>query len=320
MRYVDALNKTKKLISIEVQPPKLGENINQLYSFLNDITDLGIKFIDITYHPEQVIGYYKQQGKKFPKTTRKKPGTAGVAGAIMGRYGNKGVQPVPHVICTGFDKYSTEEYLVELAYLSVENVVALRGDNPKDKEGNSLPFPNIPGGNKHANELIEQIINLREGFYVGAEKGVPVNFCIGAACYPEKHSSTKSWKQELHWTREKVNAGADYLITQMFFDNNPYYDFIEKLKVDVPIIPGLKPLTTYNQLTVLPKIFNCEIPKKLVDLVEKHKEDKASIEKIGIDWCLEQCLDLRKNKAPSIHLYETNIKESSVKKVITLLS
>ncbi len=319
MKFTSALKKSKRVVSVEIQPPKLGENVRQLYKFLDELVELDVRFINITYHPEQIVGYYKKKGKNFPISRRKKPGTTGVAGAIVGRYGEKNVEPVPHVICTGFDRYNTEEYLVELAYLSVENIVALRGDNPKDEHGNHLPFPDVPGGNKHANELIEQIINLREGFYVGAEKGFPINFCIGAACYPEMHPNSPSLKQELYWTREKVNAGADYLITQMFFDNEKYYGFVEKAKIDVPIIPGLKPITTYNQLTVLPKIFACKIPKKLIDSIEKVKDKNDEIAKIGIDWCVEQALDLRKNGAPSLHFYETNTVNSSVKKVIQYL-
>lgn len=298
MKVVDLL-RTKKTISVEIEPPVIGESLQKLENFLDQFAER-VDFIDITYHSERVIRTLKRNGKIVQITQKKKPGTAGVAVAIKKRYSH--VAPVPHVICTGFNAYETEEFLVELDYLGIENIVALKGDNPKDLKEKKLPFPRTPYGHLHANRLIEQIANLRKGIYVGAESGIPVNFCIGAACYPEKHTKTQSWKDELKWLKAKVDAGADYLVTQMFFDNEKYLNFVRLAReegIAVPILPGIKILSSVNQLTVLPEYFGCSIPPGLRNEVEAHP---SAVKEIGLEWCVSQCRELRQY-AQGLHFY-----------------
>lgn len=311
MKVVEKLKK-KKTISIEIEPPALGESIKSLEEFIEPIINK-IDFVDITYHPEQIVHIAHYCGRKYPVSQRRKPGTAGVAAALKNKYG---IEPVPHVICTGFNKFETEEFLVELNYLGIENILVLRGDYPKDANGSKLSFPKIPYGNCHANELILQISALRKGIYVGADQGVSLNFCIGAACYPEKHTKTKSWKDELFWLKTKVDAGAEYLATQMFFDNKKYIEFVQRAReagITVPIIPGIKPLATYKHLYTLPEFFGCTIPKELKKEVEDHKESPAAIRQIGIEWCVQQSKQLL-NECAGLHFYAA--KKSPIKEVL----
>ncbi len=306
MKVADRIKQNQgKLVSVEIEPPNLGRSVRDVFEVLDPLVDLGIQYVDITYHPEQVIGYLEENGEKFPVSQRRKPGTAGVAGAILGRYGGS-VQTVPHVICTGFTKQSTEEYLVELAYLGIKNVMALRGDSQKGPDGEKLEFRRTPGGHEHSNQLIKQIVDLRRGVYVGASEGEPLDFCIGAACYPEGYSRYQPQEEDLMWTREKVVAGADYLVTQIFFDTDVYKRFVERARqvgIEVPIVPGLKPISTYRHLQILPEIFGCSIPRLLAEQVERYKENKDDLRKVGVDWCVRQCEDLKGFGAPSLHFY-----------------
>lgn len=306
MKVIDALKqRTENLISVEIEPPAVGCSIQEVFGILDPLIEGGIAYVDITYHPEEIVGHTEVNGTAFPVARRKKPGTVGVAGAILGRYGIKGIAPVPHVICTGFTKYMTEEYLIELGFLGIQNVMALRGDPVGGASMHHDFFP-APGGHAHANELVTQIADLKKGFYVGAKSGEPIDFCVGAGCYPEGHAESKSLDDEITWLKAKVNAGVDYLTTQMFFDNEAYYHFVnrcERAGITLPIVPGLKPLTTANQIVVLPEIFSCSIPHALAARVHKYRESPEDIRSVGVEWCLEQCTDLRKNGAPSLHFY-----------------
>ncbi|MBI4016609.1 MAG: methylenetetrahydrofolate reductase [Candidatus Aenigmarchaeota archaeon] len=309
MKVIEKL-KQKKTISLEIEPPALGESIKSLEEFIEPIINK-IDFVDITYHPEQIMHIVNYGGRKYPVSQRKKPGTAGVAAAIKNKYG---VEPVPHVICTGFNAFETEEFLVELNYLDIENVLALRGDYPKDANGSKMPFPRIPHGNRHANELILQITALKKGIYFGADQGTPLNFCIGAACYPEKHTKNKTWKDELFWLKTKVDAGAEYLVTQMFFENKKYIEFVQHAKeagINVPIIPGIKPLVAYKQLYSLPENFGCAIPQVLRKEVAEHP---TAAKEIGIEWCANQCRELLKYGVPGLHFYAA--RKSPIKQVL----
>ena len=306
MKVIEALHTRKQPISVEIEPPSLGQGIAEVFEMLDPLVASGITHIDITYHAEQIVSYVTYHGMAFPIAQRKKPGTAGVAGAIRERYKTLGIEPVPHVICTGFTPHTTEEYLVELAFLGIHNVVALRGDAPKGPDGTLLPFTPAPGGHAHADGLIRQIAQLRHGHYVGAHDGEPIDFCVGAACYPEGYTPAVVWEDELHWLTAKVEAGAEYLITQMFFDNDAYWRFVDRVRhagIEVPIVPGLKPLTIARHLTVLPTIFGCAMPSALRDQVERYKDSKGDVKKVGIQWCLDQCEALRAGGAPSLHFY-----------------
>jgi len=320
MKVIDTLGE-EQIISVEIEPPTLGSSIEGVFRFLDPLVDLGIRYIDITYHPEQIIGWQNYNGERIPISQRKKPGTLGVAGAIKWRYSNQGVEPVPHAICTGFKQNETEEYLVELAYLDIENLVALRGDSPKGPDGASLSLEDNPLGHSHANELIEQINRLRKGIYVGAKEGEHLSFCIGAASYPEFHPDSESLEDEVHWARVKVDAGADYLVTQMFFDNTKYWEFVARAReagITVPIIPGIKPLTIYRHLEILPNIFGCSIPKQLRDEVERHKNNPDYIRQAGIEACIQQCLELRELGAPSLHFYAA--RKTPIEQIIDKIS
>ena len=317
MKVIDILKKNSgKQFSIEVEPPVLGANIDDLYKFLDPLVNRGIKYVNITYHAEEIVDYVKQNNFQFPISRRKKPGTVGVAVGIRERYAKK-IEPVPHVICTGFTRYDTEEYLVDLGYMQIENVMVLRGDGPKDSQGKRLPFKPTPGGHSHANQLIEQIVDLRKGKYVGAEKGHPLNFCIGAACYLEGHPESRqkfrtvggAIENELYWSKVKVEAGAEYLVTQMFFDNCFYKKFVEKareLGIQVPIVPGIKPLYISRHVETLPSLFGCSIPEELKKKMIECGDDKKAVREVGMGWCVEQCKDLFDYGVPGIHFFATS--------------
>jgi len=309
LRVVDLLRKGNgRQISVEIEPPTLGKSIDSVFKVLDPLAEAGIRYVNITYHAEHLIGYVEDNNRRFPVSQRRRPGTVGVAGAIQARYASKKIEAVPHVICTGFTKYDVEEYLIDLRFLGIENVMALRGDAPKGPDEEKLPFTRMPGGYAHANELIEQIVKLRKGEYVGAKEGDPINFCIGAASYPEGHPESKSPQEELRWLKAKVNAGAEYLVTQMFFDNDAYKQFVEgtrRLGIEIPIVPGIKPLTSRRHLESLPSTFHCSIPEKLRTEVLKHGDDEKMVRNIGVGWCVEQCRDLIDHGAPGIHLYAT---------------
>ena len=313
MRVIEKLQQGQTL-SVEIEPPELGKNIRDLEKMLDPLVDLGISFIDITYHREKIVEFVTLNGCAIPVVQRKKPGTAGVAGFIKARYGAKGVEPVPHVICLGFDPHQTEEFLVELSYLGVENVLALRGD--KSEEGLQLS----PLSPQHASELVQQTVRLRNGIYVGAKEGCPIHFCVGAACYPEKHKESPDWEHELKWLKAKVDAGVDYLVTQLFFDPVVYKTFVDKARaagITVPIIPGIFPLSSYTQIHKLPKMFDCTIPDDLRKIVEVNKDDAKAIKHLGIEWCTYQCQELKKYGAPGLHFYA--MRNSPVKEVVKKL-
>jgi methylenetetrahydrofolate reductase (NADPH) len=306
MRVIDALRGDGRSTSVEIEPPAIGGGIAEVFAMLDPLVELGIRYVDITYHAEQIVGYIEHNGTAFPVSQRKKPGTVGIAGAIRERYRARGVEPVPHVICTGFTQYATEEYLVELAFLGIENVLALRGDAPRGPDGAPLPFTPAPGGHAYAQGLIRQIANLKQGLYVGAREGQPIDFCIGAACYPEGYTPSIAWEDELRWLKAKVEAGAEYLVTQMFFDNDAYWRFVRRVRqagIEVPIVPGIKPLSTYRHLTALPAIFGCAIPPALRQRVERYRNSPDDIRKVGVQWCLEQCAALRAAGTPGLHFY-----------------
>jgi methylenetetrahydrofolate reductase (NADPH) len=279
-------------VSVEIEPPLMGTGIESVFKILDPLVELGISYVDITYHPEQIIRY---DGDGTPVFQRKRPGTLDVSVAIKEKYEKKCVEPVPHIICSGFTRESTEEILTELSYMGIRNMMALRGDPRKGPDGRFLPFAAESGGHSHANELIEQIASF---------KG---DNCIGATFYPEGHKESESAEKDIYWSKVKVDAGASFLVTQMFFDNAAYWRSVELAKkkygIKVPIIPGVMPISLLNQLELLPNFFGCSIPKDLRDRIERHRDDREAIRRIGIDWCVEQCLSLRENGAPSLHLF-----------------
>ena len=303
MKVIDIINKNHgKVISVEIEPPLLGKSINDVWKTLDPLVELGISYINITYHPKDII----KNEKGDLVYQRKRPGTERITKEIIKKYRTKGIEPVPHIICTEFTRYSAQETLIKFNNdLGIENVMLLRGDPPK-LNGKFTEFKAEENGHSYAKDLIKQIADLREGIYTGTKNKTKIDFCIGAACYPEGYYKLQAPDENIDWTKAKIDAGADYLVTQLFFDNTTYLGFVEEAenaKIKVPIIPGIFPISLYGHLEKLPEVFGCSIPEKLARSVEKYRDNEDEIRKVGIDWCVEQCLDLLKNGAPSLHFF-----------------
>jgi len=257
-------------------------------------------FIDVTYHREEFVYKMRESGYYEKTAIRKRPGTVGICAAIMHRYG---VDAVPHLLCGGFTKTDTEGALVDLNFLNIDNVLALRGDARKF-DGKFIPEEH---GHKYAIDLVKQIEDMNKGQYLNTdiENGTPTDFCIGVAGYPEKHFEAPNKDLDLSYAKAKVEAGADYIVTQMFFDNSKYFEYVDRCReegINVPIVPGLKPITKKYQLNSLPRIFHCDLPDDLVKAVQSAK-DKEGRRQAGIEWCIQQSKELKKAGAPCLHYY-----------------
>jgi methylenetetrahydrofolate reductase (NADPH) len=289
----------KTLFSIEILPPLKGENIRTLFDNLDPLMEFKPPFIDVTYHREEYVYKKKENGLLEKIATRKRPGTVGICAAIQNNYK---VDTVPHIICGGFSKEETENALIDLQFLGIDNVLALQGDAIKT-EARFVPDPQ---GHKYASELLEQIVAMNTGRFLDEDiHASPTNFCIGVAGYPEKHFSSPNLKSDLKFLKMKVDMGAEYIVTQMFFDNQKYFDFVARCReagITVPIIPGIKPITARVQATVLPTIFHIDLPEELADEVEKCK-DAAAVKQVGIEWCVKQSRELMKFGVPTLHYY-----------------
>ncbi len=304
-------NAKNTLFSFEILPPLKGQDITSIFNAIDPLMEFKPAFIDVTYHREEYV--YKSHGNGLleKRTVRKRPGTVGICAAVMNRYG---VDTVPHIICGGFSREETENALIDLNFLGIENVLVLRGDSIKSEPGFS-PHPN---GNHYASDLLEQVVSMNQGNYLddSLEKPAPTNFCIGVAGYPEKHFEAPNLDVDLNYLKQKVDMGADYIVTQMFFDNQKFFEFEKKCRqmgINVPIIPGLKPFATKRQLTVLPSIFHIDIPQELVCEVEKCKDNKA-VKEMGIEWAIQQSKELIEHGVPCLHYYSMG-KSASVKKI-----
>jgi methylenetetrahydrofolate reductase (NADPH) len=302
MKVVDHLKKAngKTLFTIEILPPLKGENIKNLYDNMDPLMEFKPPFIDVTYHREEYVYRKKEAGLLEKISTRKRPGTVGICAAIQNHYK---VDTVPHIICGGFNKEETENALIDLHFLGVDNVLVLQGDAIKT-ESKFIPDPE---GHRYASELLEQVVKMNKGSYLDEEleHAAPTNFCIGVAGYPEKHFNAPNLKSDLKYLKLKVDMGAEYIVTQMFFDNAKYFDFVDKCReagINVPIIPGIKPLTGKAQLTVLPKTFHIDIPEELSEEADKCK-DTVSIKEVGIQWAIHQSKELIKRGVPTLHFY-----------------
>jgi methylenetetrahydrofolate reductase (NADPH) len=307
--------KGKTLFSFEILPPLKGESIDLLFNGIAPLMEFKPPFIDVTYHREEFIYKTRPEGGLEKRITRKRPGTVGICAAIMNRFH---VDAVPHLICGGFTKEETENALIDLDFLGIDNVLALRGDHIKS-EGF---FTQEPGGHAYASELIVQIKDMNAGKYLDEElrTTTPTDFCIGVAGYPEKHFEAANMETELKFTKLKCDLGGEYIVTQMFFDNKPYFDYVKRCKdlgIEVPIIPGLKPITSKKQLTVLPRIFALDIPQDLVSAIESAKDDKA-VKQIGIEWCAMQSKELMAAGVPVLHYYSMG-KSDAVKQIAAQL-
>jgi len=290
----------KTLISFEILPPMKGGSIQSIFDTLDPLMEFKPPFIDVTYHREEFI-YKKRESGYYEKTAiRKRPGTVGICAAIMNRYS---VDAVPHLICGGFTIEETEDALIDLSFLGINNVLALRGDARKF-DGKFIPEE---GGHAYAVDLVQQMKTMNSGEYLDPNvvNGQGTDFCIGVAGYPEKHFEAANLDLDLKYLKDKVDAGADYIVTQMFFDNQKYFDFVDacrKMDINVPIIPGLKPMTKKYQLNSLPRMFSLDLPQDLVDGIMNAK-DKEARRQVGIEWCIMQSKELKEKGVPCLHYY-----------------
>lgn len=290
----------KTLFSIEILPPLKGENIRTLFDNMDPLMEFKPPFIDVTYHREEYVYKKKDNGLLEKRSTRKRPGTVGICAAIQNHYK---VDTVPHIICGGFSKEETENALIDLQFLGIDNVLALQGDAIKSE----ARFVAEPDGHKYASELLGQIVAMNNGKFIEEElqHPNPTNFCVGVAAYPEKHFSSPNLKTDIKYLKHKVDLGAEYIVTQMFFDNEKYFEFVKicrENEINIPIIPGIKPITAKVQTTVLPTIFHIDLPEELADEIEKCK-DNASVKQVGIEWTIKQSKELIKFGVPTLHYY-----------------
>jgi len=286
-----------------------GNGIETVYRTIDTLREFDPKYINITTHRSELVFKEKGNGLFEQVAERHRPGTVAIAAAIQNKYK---IAVVPHVICSGFSREETEYALIDLQFLGITDLLLLRGDKAKHERDFS------PTGHKHATELQTQVNDFNEGLFLdGSKMRSPVTpFSYGMACYPEKHEEAPNLESDLIYAKQKVDAGAEYLVTQMFFDNQKYYDFVEKCKangINVPIIPGIKPITLMNQLTVLPKIFHTDIPEEFAAALRACKTDADAVE-VGIEWCAQQAKDLINHGVPSIHFYSM-MATQSVKRV-----
>ena len=290
----------KTLFTIEILPPLKGENIRSIFDNLDPLMEFKPPFIDVTYHREEYVYKKMESGLLEKRSTRKRPGTVGICAAIQNKYK---IDTVPHIICGGFSREETENALIDLHFLGIDNILVLQGDAIKTES----KFVAEPDGHRFASELLQQVIKMNNGLYIDDElQGTsPTSFCIGVAGYPEKHFSAPNLKADLKYLKLKVDLGAEYIVTQMFYDNKKYFDFVaecRKAGITVPIIPGIKPITGKNQLNVLPKIFHIDIPEELADAIDQCK-DNAAAKEVGIEWCIQQSKELVQNNVPTLHYY-----------------
>jgi methylenetetrahydrofolate reductase (NADPH) len=301
MHVTEHLAKAKDtLVSFEILPPLKGKTITSIYDHLDPLMEFKPSWINVTYHRSETMFKKKADGTFEKVDVRKRPGTVGICAAIMNHYN---IDAVPHIICGGFTKRETEDALIDLQFLGIDNALILRGDAAK----NESSFEPEPGGNKYAIDLLKQVSQLNQGIYLDEDilNGGKTNFCMGVAGYPEKHFESPNFEIDLLKTKEKVDAGADYIMTQMFFNNQNFLDYVKACRdmgITVPIIPGLKPITNKKQLTILPRIFHVDIPTDLSNAINKCKTD-AECEQVGTEWLIQQSKELKAAGVPVLHYY-----------------
>ena len=303
--------KGNPLFSFEILPPLKGQNIQSIFDNIDPLMEFKPPFIDVTYHREEYEFKELPSGLLQKKVVKKRPGTVGICAGIQNRYN---VDAIPHILCGGFTKEDTENLLIDLDFLGIDNVVALRGDALK----NEIYFKAEKDGNEYASELVTQISNLNQGIYLDEDlkNSAQTNFCIGVAGYPEKHMEAPSFDSDIHFLKQKIQNGADYIITQMFFDNQKFFDFVTKCRqegITVPIIPGLKPLATKKQLNQIPLRFSIDLPDQLIMEVVKAKDNEA-VRQIGIEWCTAQSKELLAAGIPVLHYYSMG-KSDNIKQI-----
>ena len=312
MKVTDHIKKAngETQFSFEILPPLKGKNVQSLFDNIDPLMEFNPPFIDVTYHREEYVYKELENGLLKKQIVKKRPGTVGICAAIQNKYQ---VDAIPHILCGGFTKEDTENFLIDLDFLGIHNVLALRGDAVKTE----TYFRPEKEGHTYATGLVSQIDDLNKGVYLDEElqNTATTDFCIGVAGYPEKHLEAPSLESDIHFLKKKIERGAHYIVTQMFFDNNCFLKFVDKCRdagITVPIIPGLKPISTKKQLNLIPHRFNVDLPEELVIEVVKCKDNKQ-VKQAGIEWCIKQSKELKKAGIPVLHYYSMgksgNIKE-----------
>ena len=304
----------KTQFTFEILPPLKGQTIQSVFDNIDPLMEFNPPFIDVTYHREEYVYKELENGLLQKKVVKKRPGTVGICAAIQNKYS---VDAVPHILCGGFTKEDTENFLIDLDFLGINNVVALRGDAVKSE----IYFKPDKEGHDYASSLVTQISELNKGNYLDKDllNTSKTDFCVGVAGYPEKHLEAPSLDSDIHFLKKKIKNGAEYIVTQMFFDNQKYFYFVTKCRkegITVPIIPGLKPIATRKQLNLIPHRFNVDLPQELIIDIVKCK-DNSQVKRVGIEWCIEQSKALKKAGIPVLHYYSmgksTNIQEIASK-------
>lgn len=300
-------------MSFEILPPLRGGGMKAVFDALDPLMEFKPPFIDVTYHREEFL--YKQMPSGYYEKVaiRKRPGTVGICAAIMHKYG---VDAVPHLICGGFSKDDTENALIDLHFLNIDNVLAIRGDAGKFDE----KFTPEENGHSYAIDLVKQVQDMNNGKYLDDDitEGSPTDFCVGIAGYPEKHFEAPSLGSDIDNVKRKIDAGADYIVTQMFFDNKHYFDYVERCRaagITVPIVPGIKPLTKSYQLKSIPRLFHVNMPDDLVNEVNR-ATSKEAVKQVGIEWCIQQSKELKEGGVPCLHYY-TMSDVDTIKKIVS---
>ncbi len=298
---IDLLNSSKKpLFTFELLPPLKGHSIDRIYHTIENLLEYAPAYINFTSHRNEMVLVERPDGLLEKRVTRKRPGTIALAAAVKYKYN---VNVVPHLLCGGFTKEETENVLIEMNFLGINDVLALRGDPPK---GSRVFIPE-PDGHRNTSELVQQIADMNKGHYIDPElKNMnATSFCIGVAAYPEKHFEAPNMKYDLVNLKRKVDAGASYVVTQMFFDNEKFYTFREAIRamgINTPLIPGIKPVSAMTDVNLLPQTFHIDMPEELVHELSKCRTDEEARE-VGIEWATVQSRDLLKNEVPGIHYY-----------------
>ena len=300
MKITEKFRPGKTCFAFEILPPLKGGNIESIFGTIDALAPFSPSYVNVTYHREEVKLVERPDGLLERRVIRKRPGTVGIVSAIMARYG---IDVVPHLICGGFSRYENEDTLIDLNFLGIDNVLALRGDNLRGERD----FIPAREGYAHAADLVKQIRAMNGGKYLDSEieQAAPADFCIGVAGYPEKHSEAPNLSSDVAHLKAKVDAGANYIVTQMFFDNARYFDFVDRCRVagiGVPIVPGLKPFATRKQLSILPQTFNVDLPDDLVRAVGEAGSDDA-VRQVGVEWAVMQGRELMKAGVPALHFY-----------------
>lgn len=304
MKVTEHIEKAQKanktLFSIEILPPLKGQSVQSIFNSIDPLLDFSPSFINVTYHREEFVYKEIKDGLLEKISLRKRPGTVAICAAIEHKYR---IDTVPHLICGGFTVDETENALIDLDFLGIDNILALRGDPMK----NETSFKPEHNGYKYASELVKHISDMNNGSYVNGEVQSPhsTDFCVGVAGYPEKHYEAPNMESDLMYLKQKIALGANYIVTQMFFDNQKFFDFVKTCRendINVPIIPGLKPITTKEQLFNLPKIFHIDIPEALASEIRKVTTNEE-VRKIGVEWAIQQSKELIKFGVPCLHYY-----------------